>query len=218
MKLDTAKMGRNTKLGLLVCVLGLFAAFIRNPYQGSRVTLDTKELAEIVEREVDHVEPRELADWIILGKSDYRLIDLRGEAEYSQYHIPGAENVLLTELVDHGLARNEKIVLYSGGGIHSAQAWFLLKAQGYRAVYMLLGGILDWQDLVLFPAMPADQNPEQRRAFNKMKEVSKFFGGSPRSETAGETSETILSMPKIQPPVLPSGAAKTPKRRGKEGC
>ena len=52
----------------------------------------------------------------------------------------------------------------------------------------------------------------------KVKEVSKFFGGSPRSETADGKTEKVLPLPTIQPPVLPSGLAKSPRRRGKEGC
>jgi rhodanese-related sulfurtransferase len=218
MKLNPARMSRNAKLGVLVCALGLIAAFAGSPYKGSKVTLDTAELADIVQREVDHVKPTELADWIIEGKSDYRLIDLRSEAEYNQYHIPGAENVPLAELADYGLARNEKIILYSEGGIHSAQAWFLLKAQGYKAIYMLLGGLYDWQDLVLFPSIPSEPSPEQHAAIEKMKQVSKFFGGSPQSEKGGEEKEPILSLPKPQLPVLPGGAPTASKRKKKEGC
>ena len=150
MTLSLKETGRNTKLGLLVCLLGLIAAFAGSPYQGTRVTLDTTDLAGIVQREVDHVNTVDLADWIVKGKSDYRLIDLRSKAEYDQYHIPGAENVPLATLPDYGLERNEKVILYSEGGIHSAQAWFLLKARGYKSVYMLRGGLDDWKDLVLY--------------------------------------------------------------------
>ena len=127
MRLSLKQINRNTKIGLLVCLLGLIAAFAGSPYQGSRVTIDTQELADIVQREVDHVGAVELADWIIKGKADYRLIDLRTPDEYDQYHIPSAENVLLADLPTYGLERNEKIILYSEGGIHSAQAWFLLR-------------------------------------------------------------------------------------------
>ncbi len=98
MKLNLKKMGRNTKAGLLVCLLGLIAAFAGNPYKGTRVTIDATDLAGIVQREVDHVAPADLADWIVKGKSDYRLIDLRSKAEYDQYHIPSAENVPLATL------------------------------------------------------------------------------------------------------------------------
>jgi rhodanese-related sulfurtransferase len=220
MKQIFSAMSRNAKLGLLVCLLGLLAAFAGNPYKGSKVTLDTAELAEIVQNEVDHVEPSELADWIIQGRTDYRLIDLRREEEFNQYHIPGAENVSLTSLLNYSLRRNDKIILYSGGGIHSAQAWFLLKAQGYKAVYMLFGGLDEWQYTVLFPSIPSNPSPEQQAFFNKMKEVSKFFGGSPRVGADEEITDAPLSLPEIQqPPVSPAAPAAVPARRKrKEGC
>ncbi len=144
-----ASLPLNGKLALLTGFLGLLAAFAGNPYSGYSVSLDTKELAVIVEKEVDHITPAELADWIIEGRSDYRLIDLRSAAEFSQYHIPTAENVALSQLSDYGLGRNEKVVLYSEGGIHSAQGWFLLQADGYRGVYILRGGLAEWRDQVL---------------------------------------------------------------------
>lgn len=217
MKLDLARMSRNTKFGLLVCLLGLIAAFAGSPYKGTRVTLDATDLAGIVQREVDHVNPTDLADWIVKGRSNYRLIDLRTQAEFDQYHIPSAENVPLAALPDYGLARNEKIILYSEGGIHSAQAWFLLKAMGYPSVYMLRGGLDDWKDLVLFPSLPPDPNPEQITAFAKMKEVSKFFGGTPRTASGATTPDSAMPLPKLQMPGSPSGPPAAPKKK-KEGC
>jgi rhodanese-related sulfurtransferase len=217
MRLNLKKMGRNTKAGLLVCLLGLIAAFAGNPYKGTRVTIDATDLAGIVQREVDHVTPADLADWIVKGKSDYRLIDLRSKAEYDQYHIPGAECVPLAALPDSGLERNEKIILYSEGGIHSAQAWFLLEAMGYKSVYMLLGGLDDWKDLILFPAMPENPAPEQQAAFARMKELSKYFGGTPRSGATASAPDTALPLPKLQLPGSSSAPVATTKKK-KEGC
>jgi rhodanese-related sulfurtransferase len=211
------KMGRNTKLGILVCLLGMIAAFAGNPYRGTRVTIDTADLARIVQSEVDHVNPFDLADWIIKGKYDYRLIDLRSKLEFDQYHIPSAENVPLATLPDYGLGRNEKIVLYSEGGIHSAQAWFLLKALGYKSVYMLRGGLDDWKDQVLYPVLPPNANAEQLAAFTKMKEISKYFGGTPRSETIMKAEETPIPLPKLQTPGQQATPAATSKKK-KEGC
>ncbi len=217
MKLDLARMSRNTKLGLLVCLLGLIAAFAGSPYKGTRVTMDATDLAGIVQREVDHINPIDLADRIVQGRTDYRLIDLRTQAEFDQYHIPSAENVPLAALPDYGLARNEKIILYSEGGIHSAQAWFLLKAMGYKSVYMLRGGLDDWKDLVLFPSLPPDPNPEQMASFARMKEVSKFFGGTPRTESGATVPDSSMPLPRLQMPGSPSGPVAAPKKK-KEGC
>ena len=121
----------NQKLAVLALALGA-VALAATPYPGSRVTLDARELALVVSREADHVECTELAAWVVESRADYRLIDLRTEAEFGQSHIPGAVNIPLAGLMDAGLGRQEKLVLYSEGGIHSAQAWMLLRAQGTR--------------------------------------------------------------------------------------
>ncbi len=118
---------------------------------------------------------------------------------------------------DSGLERNENIILYSEGGIHSAQAWFLLEAMGYKSVYMLLGGLDDWKDLILFPAIPANPGPEQQAAFARMKELSKFFGATPRSGTATIAPDTALPLPKLQMSGSQPGTAAAPKKK-KEGC
>ena len=73
----------NQKLALGAVVLGAVALFA-TPYPGSSVTLDAKELALAVAKEADHVEAPELAAWIIESRADYRLIDLRSEAEFVQ--------------------------------------------------------------------------------------------------------------------------------------
>jgi hypothetical protein len=205
-------------IAILLGVLGLFAAFAGNPYQGSQYLVDAKELARVVEEEVDHVNPEDLSDWIIQGNADFRLIDLRTEAEFAGYHIPGAENVTLTALPEYGLKKNEKIVLYSEGGIHSAQAWFLLKAKGYMGVYMLRGGLEEWKDRVLFPKRATNPTPAQTVEFAKMREVSKFFGGTPQTGTAADQQATVApTMPKLEMPQnspAPAGAQK----KKKEGC
>ena len=50
----------NQKLATVAVALGALALF-SVPHRGPVVTLDTRELAQIVEKEVDHVTPSELA-------------------------------------------------------------------------------------------------------------------------------------------------------------
>ncbi|MCC6397877.1 MAG: rhodanese-like domain-containing protein [Bacteroidetes bacterium] len=219
MKRVLANLKPTFRAGLLVGVLGLIAAFAGSPYQGSQFTIDAQELARVVETTTDHVTPEELADWIIQGRADYRLIDLRTAQEYGEYHIPGAENFGLTALPDAGLQKSEKIVLYSEGGIHAAQAWFLLKAKGYSGVYMLFGGLDGWKDDVLFPSLAANPTPAQTVQFGKMKEVSKFFGGAPRSGGTDSAQTPSYALPKVEmPQSVEASPASTPKKKKKEGC
>jgi len=207
----------NQKLGALALALGTLA-LVSQPQRGPFVKLDARELAAVVEQEVDHVTAPELAGWIIEGRADYRLLDLRPAADYATYHIPTAENVELTGLADYPLLRNEKIVLYSEGGIHSAQAWMLLRARGYEAVYMVLGGLDAWQDEVLFPSPLPDASPQDRARFERAAQVAKFFGGEARG--AGDAAAAAkVELPKLTaPPPTPGPATPVTRRKKKEGC
>ncbi len=208
-------------LATAALLLGV-VAIAGNPYRGSTVRIDTQELATLVSTEVDHVTPRELADWIIQGRTDYRLIDLRSAQDFEGYHIPTAENVPVALLPRYGLGRDERIVLYSEGGIHSAQAWFLLKAQRYPGAYILLGGLEAWKDEVLYPVVPAAASPQENAAFERAAQVARFFGGGPRAADSGH----LMALPAtpapgvgIAPPRAPAaGGPAVPRKKKKEGC
>jgi rhodanese-related sulfurtransferase len=203
------------RLAAVALGLGLLALF-GDPFGGGTVRVNARELAAIVEGEADHVTVDELADWIVQGRNDYRLIDVRDAAAYAEYHIPTAESVQLTDLIDYPLSRSEKIVLYSDGSMHSAQAWFLLKAQGYPGAYILLYGLEEWKERVLFPALAAGASPEQTAEFQRRSQVSAFFGGSPRTGEAGTIEQVAFQMPEA-PASGPTPVA-AGKRKKKEGC
>lgn len=208
----------NQRLASVALILGMLALVAGDPYQGRTATIDAKELAIIVQKEVDHVSPADLADWIIQGRSDYRLIDLRSEGEFAGYAIPGAEHVPVAQLTDHGMMKNEKIILYSEGGIHSAQAWFLLRSQGYKGVYLLRGGLEAWNDEVLFPQLAENADAATRINFARTAEVSKYFGGTPRTGGVQEgASRPTIVAPKLDTPATPAPAVGGKKKK-KEGC
>jgi hypothetical protein len=208
----------NQKLAALAFALGAVALFAQ-PHRGPFVKLDGRELALVVEQEVDHVTAPELAAWIVEGRADYRLIDLRSAEEYAAYHIPTAENVPLSGLADYPLLRTEKVVLYSEGGIHSAQAWMLLRAQGHESAYMVLGGLEAWKDEVLYPALPADAGPQQRARFERAAALAQFFGGQPRADGAAAATAAPVELPKLTaPPPTPGPATAVGKPKKKEGC
>ncbi len=212
-----SSLSLNQKLALGALALGALALFAR-PQRGNVVTLDVKELATIIDKEGDHVTASELAGWIVAGRSDYRLIDLRSEKEYGEYHIPTAENVTLTALPDSSLLANEKIVLYSEGGLHASQAWMLLRAQGFKNAYTLKGGLDQWKEDVLFPALAENATPQERARFERAVALAKFFGGSPRTGGTQAAVAKAPEMPKAEAPAPAVGATSTPPKKKKEGC
>jgi hypothetical protein len=210
----------NQKLGVLALALGAFACFA-DVAPGPSVTVNAKELLTSVERKEDHVTAPELAAWIVEGRADYRLVDIRDAKAFAEYHIPSAENVPLATVLDGALGRTDKIVLYGDGGIHAAQAWMVLEGRGFTRSYTLVAGLDAWKDEVLFPVMQQNASPEQRAGFERSVQVAKFFGGQPRAAAVPGAEPTALPTlavsPAVAAPTLPAGASAGPKKK-REGC
>jgi len=212
------RLALNQKLAVVALLLGALA-LLSQPHRGPFVKLDARELALVVEQEVDHVTPAELAAWIVEGRADYRLLDLRSAAEYAAYHIPTAENVPLSALAEYPLRRNEKVVLYSEGGIHAAQGWLLLRAHGYSGVYTVLGGLDGWKDEVVFPSLPEGADAQERARFERAASLAQFFGGQVRLGGDAAAPAAAVELPRLTaPPPMPGPATPVGKRKKKEGC
>jgi rhodanese-related sulfurtransferase len=145
-------------------------------------------LARTVQAEEDHVTAAELARWIHDRKPGLRVIDVRGPAEFAEFHVPAAENLSLDAVVKEEFRPDETVVLYSEGGTHAAQGWFLLRARGLEHVYFLRGGLFEWIQQVTSPVLPDGASARERAAWTERAALSRYFGGSPRVGGAPRTS------------------------------
>ncbi len=215
-----SRLRTNQRLALVALLLGLLAVF-SSP--ASRASVDPHALTLAAQRGSDRVQPRELANWLIEGRADYRLIDLRDETAFAAYHLPGAENIPFAAIADSGLAPTEKIVLFSDDGTRAGESWVLLKAQRFSAVYVLDRGLDGWKRDVLFPVLKDESSEEVRRENERVKNIATHFGGAPRStargtlEGPGAAAGTPLALPKVEAPTMPAGAKKVAPKK-KEGC
>lgn len=218
MKKYTKNLTLNKKLALTAVALGFVAIFAGNINDNFERTVNTKELALVSGRNADKISVYQLSDKLVKGDADFRLIDLRSEAAFNEYHIPEAENIPAENLMNSGLLRNEKIILYSDDELNAAQAWFLLRANEYNSSYILSGGLKEWNEKILFPAAPSDSTAESLAQFEKIAGVSRFFGGQPQSASlTGSTDKAMIQKPKLQMPVQKKAAGPVGKKK-KEGC
>jgi rhodanese-related sulfurtransferase len=207
---------------LVFAGLGVVALFAGSPYRNAFTRVDTKQLALDSTKAADQITVDQLSGWIVEGRNDYLLLDVRPVAAYAAYHIPSAINLPLAALTHDLARRNERIVLYSEGEIQSAQAWFLLRSLGFPSVYMLVGGLDEWNNAVLYPRAPDAVAPARDQIdFAKRAAVSRFFGGAPRGVGPAPTGAVAPATPKL---MLPTPAASAPdsaspaKKKKKEGC
>jgi hypothetical protein len=195
-------MMSNRAFALVALLLAIGAFIVRSPERNA--SADPSLLAALIDSEMDHIEPGELARSIRDSTIRIQLIDLRDSTAFARYHIPGARLMTLAQLVNDGVHRNENIVIYSQGGTHASQAWVLLKAKSYPNVRTLLGGLNAWNEEILFPKLPSDPDEPGMKNFEEKKALSLFFGGQPQFDTARS------GKPRPQKPV-PGGKKQVPK-------
>jgi rhodanese-related sulfurtransferase len=177
-------------------VLGLLAAFAGTPDRSRNARLDVESLARAVEHEDDHVTAIELAEWIRDRRPGLRVVDIRSTEEFNALHIPTAERISLSDLAKTAFRRDETIVLYSEGGTHSGQGWVFLRALGYTRVYFLRGGLSEWLDDVMSPTIAATASDTARKAFARVSDLSRYFGGSPQiAPLTGSPPASLLPPP-----------------------
>ena len=102
----------------------------------------------------DAIDAVELREKLARG-DDFVLLDVREPHEYQIARIPGSRLIPLGELSKHlsELDRDAEIVAHCKGGGRSQQAFDLLKANGFRHVRNMTGGITAWSERV-DPAVP----------------------------------------------------------------
>lgn len=217
MKKFLDKLSTNQKLGGIALVLGLIALFAGNPYGGTTIKVNEKDIALSTVGNSDKVSVTDLADWIIKSKSDFELVDLRSEEKYNEYTIPNSQCIPLPQISSSELLRNQKIVLFSDDDVTASQAWFILKSKNYNGVYLLDGGLNAWKEKVLFPKAPINGSKDELAQFEKTKEVAKYFGGQAQTDSTVAESKNEIKLPTVDLSntnvVVPKG-----KKKKREGC
>lgn len=165
-------------------------------------------LAKTIADEQDHVTVAELSDWIIKDQRDFTLLDIRDRADFDTGHIEGARHVPLAGLMSDAsldaLPTGRKVVVYSNGTAHAAQAALLLRLVE-RDGYALLGGYNYWQAYLNDPqaAGAAEMDPAKRAEYQAV--ACRF---------EGEYVAAAGLAPKVATPPATAAAAAEPTTAG----
>jgi hydroxyacylglutathione hydrolase len=76
------------------------------------------------------------------------IVDVRGQTEWDEGHVPGAKHAFLGDLLAQldDVSATTPIVTYCGGGSRSAIAASLLQAAGFVDVANMKGGMDAWRE------------------------------------------------------------------------
>jgi len=111
------------------------------------MALSWQQLLKKVKAEIREISTHELNE--VLKKESIWIIDVRDQDEFMKGHLPNAillpRSFLELRIENTIPDRNEKIVLYCGGGNRSALGARSLQEMGYTQVFSLEGGFSQWR-------------------------------------------------------------------------
>jgi len=193
--------------------LGLIMAAVpqnkTNPKQ-----LSAKQLLAEAHSQNQYFTPDQVADLVIKKDPSFQLIDVRSLDAYEKFHLPGAVNIPLTDILDEQwtpmLNQSLKMnIFYSNGTVDADKAWMITRQLGYKNNYVMQGGMNYWAETIMNPKAPASTSPNEEFAkYDFHKGAGQALGGGVKSVMP----ENNVEAPK---PVIPKAPR---KKRVQGGC
>ena len=199
----------------LAIVLGTGALLSDRAARPGRGTADLAPHAAAVGSANTRVEPLELARWIRDRRPGLTVWDVRTEAAWEDFHVPGAALVPPGDILAvEAPPRFGTLVVYGADGAASAEAALLLRLDGLSDVRALDRGVLGWLDEVMMPIVPDSIPPENAEAWAAVAELAEYFGGHTHAESSVPPERWRLGAGERSPDAAVASVVRDARRRG----
>jgi rhodanese-related sulfurtransferase len=208
------------KKSITATLLSLSVASIAACGPSKKTEVSFADVAHAAARQDDRVSVEDVAGWLIEGRGDFKLIDVRSPEDFERGRIGEAENIPITQLVTgdvlQSMPKDRMVVVYSNGSENAAKAEVLLRLSGIDA-HLLAGGYNAWHKRILNPDISAEELDGESLQVSKQRAYSCYFVGE-RSDTA-ESRASRASEPFVPPVYTQPEAEDEPlPPPAEEGC
>ncbi|PKQ63322.1 rhodanese-like domain-containing protein [Labilibaculum manganireducens] len=174
----------------------IIAAVPENTTKPFRLTAG--ELLNEIHEGTQFISTDQIADMLVQKDPSLQLIDVRTQAEFEKYSLPGSVNIPLSDLLseewndflDQGVKMN---VFYSNGNLKANEAWMITRQLGFKNNYVLQGGLNYWAETILNPQAPKSVLADDEIAkYDFRKGASAALGGGNAvvsNSTEGKTAK-----------------------------
>ena len=188
------------KKPLKAALLSLSVASVAACGPAEKADVSLVDVARAAAQQDDRVSVEDLAHWLIEGRGDFELIDVRLPDEFESGSIGDARNIPIAQLVSDevlsSLPTDRLIIVYSNGSENAAKATVLLRLSGFDA-HLLTGGYNAWHKKILNPAISKSALDGESLKVAEQRAYSCYFVGK-RSDAA-MLEETGSSKPFVPP-------------------
>lgn len=168
-------------------------------------------IAKAAARQDDRVSVEELAGWLIEGRGDFQLIDVRRPEDFDSGRIGDAMSVPIAQIADADvlseLPTDRMLLVYSNGAENAAKAAVLLRLEGFDA-HLLAGGYNAWHQRILNPDISAEELDGESLQVSRQRAYACYFVGERSGESAQRRPQQefvppVFSEDEEEPPPLP---------------
>lgn len=157
------------------------------------------DIAQAAARQDDRESVEDLANWLIEGRGDFKLIDVRTSEDFASGSIADAENIPIAQIVTQDvlmrLPTDRMVIVYSNGSENAAKAAVLLRLSGIDA-HLLAGGYNAWHQRILNPDISADELDGETLQISAQRALSCYFvGGSGEASKRSQQDSTPFVPP-----------------------
>ena len=155
-------------------------------------------MTKVILSDKRYINTEKVAYNIINNQKDLYLIDVRSVQEYNDFHLPGANNIPLNDILNPSSLKNlvqkdKSTVLYSNSSVNADMAWFLITRYGFDNIYVLNGGLNKfYNDIFLEKKTHEGNSVEAVSEARFIKEARTFF----KEGRANNESSVEKSIPK----------------------
>ena len=168
------------KKPLKAMLLSASVALIAACGQSDNAEVSLADVAQAAARQDDRVSVEELAGWLIEGRGDFKLIDVRMPEDFETGRIADADNIPIAQIVTQdvlmSLPTDRMIIVYSNGSENAAKATVMLRLSGVDA-HLLAGGYNAWHQRILNPEISADELDGESLQVSEQRALSCYFVG-----------------------------------------
>lgn len=186
------------KKTLKATLLSLAVASVAACGPSTKTDVSLAAVAQAAARQDDRVSAHELATWLIEGRGDFKIIDVRKPEDFLAGSIGDAENIPIARLVSEevlsSLPSDRLLVVYSNGSENAAKATVMLRLSGFDA-HLLTGGYNAWQEKILNPDISAQALDRESLVVAEQRAYACYF--------VGERSDAATLRPDSEPFVPP---------------
>jgi len=208
------------KKSIKATLLSLSVASIAACGPSNKPEVSFADVAQAAARHDDRVSVEDVAGWLIEGRGDFSLIDIRSAEDFESGNIGEAENIPITQLVAEdvllSLPRDRMVIVYSNGSEHAAKAVVLLRLNGIDA-HLMAGGYNAWHQRILNPDISAEELDGESLRVSEQRAYSCYFVGE-RSDAA-QSRGSRSSEPFVPPVYVETEEVdELPPPPAEEGC